>query len=119
MGKQDSDRVQHDVGIQPNPYRNTDLEQILNDLGEEDTGKGFSEVTRSGGVITQITVWDSPSKNKKRSETTINRTGAFVSSLTRVVFNEDGTSTVATITGSVARTGQNLVQDVDVGVSRP
>lgn len=119
MGQNNSNRISHLIEALPNTFRDDQLEQILNDLNEEDSGKGYSEVIRTGAFVTSIIAWSDVSKTKKRTEATFTRTGPFVSSITKVTYSEDGTSIVSTISGTVTRTGNNEVAYVDVALTRP
>ena len=120
MGKTNTSRVEHNLGNQPNAFRDDDLKQIINDLGEEDTGLGFSEVLKvPGPFVSSLITWVDSGKTQKRAETTFNRTGAFVSSIVKEIYSEDGLSVVATITTILTRDGNNQVVDTDVTVTRP
>ena len=115
-----SKRIEHDLDNLPNTFRERDLKQILNDLGEEDSGLGYNEVIRTGVFTTKIIVWETDEKLKKRSEVNISRTGAFVDTITKDFYDEEtGTSIVATVTATVTRTGNNFVAYVDTTVNRP
>jgi len=118
-------RVTHDLQTQPNAYRDFDVAQILNDLGEEDTGLGFSEIIKATApdppFVSKLITWSDSSKTKKRAETTFNRdaNGVFVQSVVKEIFNENGSSVVATINTVLNRDGNNQVISADVTVTRP
>jgi hypothetical protein len=96
------------------------MKQIVNDLGEEDTGAGFSEIFKTGVFTTKIILWEDATKTKKRTETTFNRVGAFMSTIVKEVFDEEeGLIKVATSSASFTRDGQNLVLDATVLNTRP
>ena len=121
MGQDNSKRISHAIEDKQNVFRGDDLSQIINDLAEEDSGLGFSEIVRTGAFVSKITVWDKPTNNPapdptaiKRTETIFNRTGVFVNSIFKSVYSEDGTSVIATITATVSRTGSNQVAFVEV-----
>ena len=119
MGQTNSKRISHVLTTSPNLFRDDQLEQILNDLGEEDSGAGFSEILKTGVFTDKIIVWDSPSKNKKRTETTFNRSGIFITSIVKEVFDEDGAIKVSTSSASFTRDVQNFVIDATVVNTRP
>lgn len=119
MGQQNTDAIQHLVDEFINTFRNQELAVIINDIDEEASGKGYSEILRTGPFTDSIIVWDSPSKNFKRTETVFNRTGVFITSVVRSFYSEDGSSVVATVTATITRTGNNFVNTVNVTVTRP
>jgi hypothetical protein len=115
----DSVRLSHELSLLPVWGRSEKIAQLLDDLFEEDAGKGFSEVTRSGPFVTVITVWNANTQDFKRTETTISRTGPFVSSLVKEIFDQEGVSVLATITATVTRAVDNSIESVNVNVTRP
>ena len=120
MGQTNSKRVSHTVTDSPNTFRDDHLKQILNDLGEEDTGAGFSEILKTGVFTDKIIVWTDSGKTKKRSETTFTRAGPFLSTIVKEIFDEaDGLIKKSTSTGTFTRDGQNLVLDATVTNTRP
>lgn len=121
MGQRNSNRVSHEIESLPNSFRGDRLKQILDDLNEEDTGAGFSEVIRTGAFVTKITVWDRPNNNPtndpaaiKRTEATFTRVGAFVSQIVKNTYSQDGLTVIATTTADVTRSGSNQAVFVDV-----
>ncbi len=120
MGDTNTKRLEHNLDVAPNAFRSRQLDQILNDLGEEDTGKGFSEIIRTGAFVSSLITWEDNSKTKKRSEATFNRTGPFTDSIVKEVFDEDtGLIVKATITTIFTRDSSQFVLDADVTVTRP
>ncbi len=120
MGNKNSERVSHKVEEVPNLFRDDTLKQILNDLGEEDSGSGFSEMIKTGVFTNKIIVWTDNSKTKKRTETTITRLGVFVTSIVKEVFDEaEGVTKMSTSTATFTRDGQNFVIDATVQNTRP
>ena len=114
MGQTNTERVTHDLTKLPSHLRSFHVSQILDDLAEEDSGAGYSEVLRTGIFVTQIIVWDSSSKIKKRSETVFNRTGVFVDDIVKTIYSEDGASTVSTVTATFSRNANKTVNYVEV-----
>lgn len=123
MGQNNSRRISHtlEAPLRPNVFRDDQLRQIINDLSEEDSGVGFSEIIRSGAFVTKITIWDRPTNNPtpdvdaiKRTETVFNRTGAFIDTIVKTVFSEDGVAAVATTTATVTRDGSNRAAFIEV-----
>jgi len=114
MGQNNSERLSHELESLPNTFRDDTIKQILDDLNEEDTGKGFSEVVRTGAFVTKITVWKTSSKLIKRSETIFTRTGPFMSTIVKSIYKEDGSGVISTITATFTRDVQKKVTDVDV-----
>ena len=120
MGQTNSKRVSHKVSTAPNLFRDDHLKQILNDLGEEDSGAGFSEILKTGVFTNKIIVWTDSGKTQKRTETTFTRTGVFMTTIVKEVFDEvDGTIVMATSTATFGRDGQNFVISATVGNTRP
>jgi len=120
MSQTNSKRVSHKLTDAPNLFRDDQVNQILNDLGEEDSGAGFSEILKTGVFTDQIIVWTDSGKTQKRTETTFNRTGPFITSIVKEVFDhEEGLIKVATSTATFTRDGQNLVLDATVVNTRP
>lgn len=130
MGQQNTDAIQHLVSESPNWFRDEELFQIVNDLSEEMTGKGFTQIIRPipPGLpfVTDIIVWnenpDSPPANpnaKKRIESIFSRSGPFITSIVTNVYSEDGLSVKAIITSTVTRTGENVINSEVVTVVRP
>lgn len=118
MGQGNSDRVSHDVDTKANIFRDDQLRQILDDLGEEDTGKGFSTVAYLGATpfVDLITTWNSPAMTKKRSEVQFTYSPLpFVTTIVKTIFNEhDGTTAVATITATITYNANKTTNTVDV-----
>jgi len=120
VGDVNSKRISHEVENLPTVFRKDNLQQIINDLAEEDIGIGFTELIKTGIITDKIISWLNSSKTQKRSETTLTRTGAFVSSFKKEIFDEEtGITKIATINGTVNRSGNNDVISVDVSVTRP
>ena len=118
MGQTNTERVSHDLSTVPAWGRADDAKQLLDDLFEEDSGKGYSQIVRSGPFVVTITAWATNAMLLKRTETTITRTGSFVSSLVKKTYNDEGVQ-VSTITATVTRAGDNSVSFVNVAVTRP
>jgi len=118
MGQNNTERLSHTIESLPNTFRDDQLRQIIDDLNEEETGKGVSEVTRTGAFVTNITVWKTVAKTQKRTETVFNRTGPFINSIVKTIYSEDGTSSVATITATITRDVNKRVTDVNVVTAR-
>lgn len=118
MGQNNTERLSHELESLPNTFRDDDVKQILNDLNEEDSGKGFSEVVRTGVFVNKITVWATSSKLIKRTETIFTRTGPFVNTIVKSIYKEDGSAVISTITATVTRDVQNKVTDVNVVTAR-
>jgi len=114
LGQNNSRRISHTLENLPNTYRDDQVRQILDDLDEENSGLGYSEVIRVGAFVSKITVWDSNAMNFKKTEAIFNRTGPFINSIVKNVYSVDGSSIISTVTASVTRTGNNSVAFVDV-----
>lgn len=116
---QNSERITHDLAKKNNIFRDVRLEQIVNDINEKLTSAGYVEVQRNGVFPEVVTLWDSPSKNKKRFEFTYTRTGPFITQVVEEMFDETtGMNVVATTTSSVVRDGNNRITDVTTGTVR-
>lgn len=117
MGQVNTARISHEIEVNPNVFRDDQLQQIINDLGEEDTGAGYSEVAYLTGTpfVDKITLWESDSKTKKRSEIQLSYTGAFVTGIVKTFYDEDtGTSPVAYTTVTVTLNANKTIASVDV-----
>lgn len=123
MGQENSERVSHKLTDAPNWFRDDQVNQILNDLCEEDTGKGFSEVAYVGATpfVDKITTWDSPAKTKKRTDVQFSYSPQpFLSTIVKRYYDEEtGLAVVATTTATVTYNTNKSVKDVDVTVTRP
>ena len=119
MGQVDTTEIQHDLSWQPNYFRDANLEQIINDISEEDTGKGYSEITYSGVFVIAVTVWTDAGKSLKRSHTAITRTGAFVTGIVKTIYDEDtGLVIVSTITTTITYDAQHKLTTSTVTTAR-
>lgn len=121
MGQNNSRRISHDVDTQQNVFRDDQLRQILDDLGEEDTGKGFSETIYSGVFISQIITWDGPLKDKKRSQIdfTYQVGTPFIETIVKTIYDEEtGTTPVSTITATITYNANKTVNTADVVTAR-
>lgn len=68
----------------------------------------YDEITRSGGKISQIVTWDSPSKTRKIREEVITRTSGLISQV--VTSNYDGLGVLhETLTEVITRTSGRVV----------
>lgn len=87
---------------------NTYIEHVLE--SEDDY---YSELTRdSFGRVTNEDVWETASKLVKKTETTITRTGAFVSSEVKSIYDPTGTYIISNITKTITRDSFNRVSSV-------
>jgi len=121
VGQNNSGRISHDVDAQQNVFRDDILRQILNDLGEEDTGKGYSEVSYSGVFVSQIVTWDSNSKTKKRSQIdfTYEPGSPFIQTILKTIYDEfDGVTPVATVTAVISYNANRTASTADVTTTR-
>lgn len=117
MGQLNTERISHTLEDGPNVFRDDQLQQIINDLGEEDTGAGYSEVSYLSGqpFVDRIDIYDSPSKTKKRSEILLSYTGAFVTGIVKNFYDEEtGTSIVARTTVTVVLNANKTINTVNV-----
>lgn len=119
MGQQNTDALEHLLDEFVNSFRDGELAQVINDLDEESTGQGYSEVLRTGPFTDTIITWNSAAKTKKRAETDFIRSAAFITDVVKVIYDEElGTTVMATIAATITRTGNNFVNTVDVQVTR-
>ena len=132
MGQKNTDSIQHLVGEAPNAFRDEELFEIINDIDEERTGKGFTQIIRpvlpAAQFITNIITWnedpDSPPSNpnaRKRVETIFTRPGGlpFVSQIVTNIYDKTGLVIKAIITATVTRTGGNFINSETVTIVRP
>lgn len=123
MGQKDTSRISHDIEDLPTTSRNTKLEQVINDLCEEDSGKGFTEVAYVGSTpfVDKITTWDSIAKNKKRTEVLFTYSPSpFIMQITKNFYNEwDGTTIVAVTIAIVTYNTNKTVKDIQITNTRP
>ena len=116
MGQTNSERVSHSLEELPNTFRDDQLKQILNDLDEESSGNGFSEADYISNVfISKITTWDSPLKNKKRSEVDfVYSPFPFIGTIVKSIYDEDGTLAIAQIIATFTYNSNKTLDDVNV-----
>lgn len=122
MGQSNSNRVSHNLESLPNTFRDDQLHQILNDIDEELTGMGFSELVYSGVFISGINVYTDATKVKKRTDVVFTYEGVtpFLQVVTRRVYDEDtGLTVVATSTATITYNPNRTVKDVTVVDTRP
>ena len=118
MGNPDSRSTQH-KNIET-PFRKDNVFQIINDMAEEISATGFTEIIKSGVFVDKITNWKTSSKLIKRAEIVVNRSGPFVTSVVREIFDEElGTIKKATTTLTLTRDSNNLVIDSTSVTTRP
>jgi len=121
MAQKNTNRISHDVDAEQNVFRDDQLERIINDLAEEDTGKGFSETSYVGSTpfIDNITTYDSALKNYVRSVVDFTYSPLpFIEQIVKTIYNKDGTNVVATITAVVTYNTNKTIKDVNVVTSR-
>jgi hypothetical protein len=121
MGANDTSRIDHDLANLPNTFRSFVLEGILDDIDEESSGKGFTEITYVGSspFVDKITTWNSPAKTLKRFEVTISYSPApFVSQVQKKIYGDDGLL-VATTTSNVTYNTNKSTKDITITNTRP
>lgn len=122
MGQTNTGRISHKLETRPNVFRDDQLQQIIDDLGEEDTGAGFSEVAYVGATpfVDKITTWDSPAKLKKRAEIQFTYSPSpFLNTIVKTVFDESaGLAAVATITATIVYNVNKTIKEVNVVTAR-
>ena len=121
MGQNNSRRVSHNVDSQQNVFRDDQLRQIIDDLAEEDTGKGFSEVSYNGVFVSQIITWEDDNKAKKRSQIdfTYLPSSPFIETIVKTIYDEEtGLTAVATVTATVTYNANKTVDTADVVTAR-
>ncbi len=118
MSQKDTRRLDHS-NIAKSMFRDVNMEQIINDMIEEDTGAGFSEIIKSGVFTTDLITWTDSNKTLKRAHVIFNRTGPFVTSITKNIYDDDGITILASNTFNIARAGDNTVANLTSGVTRP
>ena len=123
MGQTNSNKVSHKLTDLPNTYRDDQLNQILNDLDEDNSGSGFSEVFYLGATpfVSQILTWQTSAKLKKRTVVDFTYSPLpFVSVIVKQFFDEDDDNiTVSTITATVIYNANKTVNNIDVVTTRP
>lgn len=81
MGQNNSRRISHDLDRNPNTFRDSDLRQIIDDIDEEISGKGYSEVLRKGVFVSEIEIGNEPINNLLPNPNAKLRKGVFVSEI--------------------------------------
>lgn len=123
MGQTNSRRVSHNISVEPNTYRDVDLSQILNDIDEEESGRGFSEIEYLPGkpFVSRITTYVDQTKQKKRA--VVNFTYSpqpFVSQIVREWYDQDDDSLIiSSVTATVNYNANKSVQSINLVVTRP
>lgn len=119
LGQSNSERVSHELSSLPNTFRDDQLNQIINDLNEEDTGKGFSEVVYSGVFVQSIITWNDATKTKKRTQTNFFYSGPFVSSITKRTYDEEtGLVEISSISATITYDVNKKVVSADISLTR-
>lgn len=119
MGQINTERVSHTLTNLPNTFRDDQLQKIIDDLNEEESGWGFSEVIYSGVFVQTINVWTSLAKTKKRTSTVFTYTGAFVTGIVKTFYDEEtGLVAVSTISATITYDGNKKVVSSDVQTLR-
>lgn len=86
--------------------------ETLNTLVHNLAETSYEEVTRTSGLITNVTVWQSAAKLLKVRETTITRTGGLVNTVADKQYDESGVL-IQTVTQTYNRTS-GLITSIDV-----
>ena len=123
MGQSNSTKISHKVEDLPNTFRGDDLQQILNDIDEEEAGKGFSEAGYVGATpfVSLIITYKDNTKTQKRSRVDFTYSPLpFVTGIVKVFYDEDDDSIVrATMSATVVYNANKSVKSVDVITTRP
>jgi len=123
MGQTNTRRVSHNIIQNLNTYRDVDLNQILNDIDEEESGRGYSEVEYVLGkpFVSTITTYVDQTKQQKRSVIDFTYSPIpFVSQIVKQWYDEDDDSiVVSSMTATVSYNANKSVQSVNLVVSRP
>jgi hypothetical protein len=116
----DSQRIAHDVEKLPSTARLPNVYQQLNDLEEENSGAGYTDVTYTGPFVTGMTTWESVAKALKRSDVVFAYSGPFVTTIVKRYFDEaTGTAVVSTATSTISYTANKQVDKVTTVTTRP
>jgi len=123
VGQTNSRRVSHNISVEPNTFRDVDLSQILNDIDEEESGKGYSELEYLPGkpFVSRIITYVDQTKQKKRSVVDFTYSPQpFVSLIVRSWYDQDDDSlVVSTITATVNYNANKSVQSINIVTTRP
>ena len=126
MGQNNSRRVSHDIDRSPNIFRDDQLRRIIDDINEEMTGKGYTELFYTGGFVSEVKVWSEPTNNPSpnpnallRKHEVYTRTNNFVSSISTDYYGEDGVTIVANVLESFVRAANKQVLSIDTVITRP
>lgn len=123
MGQQNTQRISHTLENLPNTFRDDQLRQIIDDMNEEETGRGYSEASYLSGTpfVSQIITYKDNTKAQKRTQIDFTYSPLpFVTNIVKQIFdNDDDSITVATISATVSYNANKTVQSVDVTTSRP
>lgn len=124
MGQDNSRRISHDIDNKPNTFRDDQLRQIIDDIDEEISGKGYNEVLRSGVFVSEIKIWSEPTNNpspnpnaKLRTHEVFTRTGVFVTSSVKGYYDESEVL-VATATTTYVRAVNNQIVSTNTIIAR-
>lgn len=91
-------------GITPSQHR--DLDQLVHDIAED----AFTEITRTAGQVTNITVWTDSGKTTKIRESQITRTAGAVSQTVDIQYDAAGAVIVGeTLTKTYNRVAGKVV----------
>lgn len=120
MGAKNTNRLEHDVDKINALTRSARLHDVIDDIMEEEGGLGFSKIIKAGAFVSSIEVWDiDPAlpNAKLRTKTDFTRSGVFVTSFVKSVYDNSGTL-IATSSSTIQRNPNNTVKDVNVVFAR-
>lgn len=123
MGQTNTKRVSHTLEGLPNTFRDDQLQQIIDDIDEEETGRGFSDVFYVGATpfVSQIITYKDNTKTQKRSRVDFSYSPLpFIATIVKQFFdNDDDSITISTITATISYNANKTVKSVEVLTSRP
>lgn len=124
MGQTNSRRISHTLSDVPSTFRDDQLQQILNDIDEHISGKGYCEIGYIGNTpfISQVTVYKDNSKTLRRADTQltyVDDNPPFIqSTITRIYDENDGNTIVAIITETINYNANKSVNFINTSIVR-
>jgi len=116
MGQTNDKRISRSPSVLPDYSRDDTVKSALDDLFEEDMGKGYSQITYINNVFTsKIETWTDNTKQLKRVEVNFTYSPLpFVTVIVKDYYNDEGTSVNLKLTTTISYNANKTVNNIDV-----
>jgi hypothetical protein len=118
MGQTNARRVGLNVDTFINYARDDNARAALQDLFEEDTGAGYSEIAYTSGVfVSQFETYTDNTKTEIRTRTTFGYSPIpFVETVTKEYFKDGSVIAYRTLTATISYNANKTVNNIDIQV---